>query len=92
MSEERNNCSMAEKDAEIQRLRGALAWVYDKWENGDSCYEDPDDYSGYMGRAFKIESEEESIILDLIGEFEAALPPKRERDLQADSIRKGRRT
>jgi hypothetical protein len=65
--------------AENQRLREALAWIYDKWENGDSCYEDPETCSGFMGRAFKIEYEEENAILGMIGDTDAALsqePPR----------------
>lgn len=40
--------------------------LYDKWENGDSCYEDPETCGGFLGLAFKLSQEEENQVLALI--------------------------
>lgn len=49
-------------------LKEALAFLYDKWENGYSCYEDLETYSGYLGKAFNLSYEEENEILGLLNE------------------------
>jgi hypothetical protein len=51
---------------ERNRLREALEMIYDKWENGDPCYEDADPTSGFMGNAFQLSSDEENQILALL--------------------------
>ena len=51
---------------EIDRLRTALEFLYDKWENGDPCFEDPETSSGSLGNAFKLSEQEERAILALI--------------------------
>lgn len=53
--------------ARILQLETALTMMYDKWENGDGCYEDPDTCSGFLGNAFKLSQEEENQILALVG-------------------------
>lgn len=50
-------------------LLAALTLLYDKWENGTPCYEDPEDYTGPLGNAFKLTDEEETLVLQA---FEAA--------------------
>jgi hypothetical protein len=34
-----------------------LSAVFDAWENGDPCYEDPDTSSGFLGIAFRLDDE-----------------------------------
>lgn len=51
---------------ETERLRAALAMIYDKWEDGTPCYEDPEDFTGHLGNAVKLTAEEEMEILALI--------------------------
>jgi len=50
-------------------LRDALEMMYDSWENGDTCYEDPESCTGYLGRAFSLSMEEEQRVLALIPKF-----------------------
>ena len=59
--------------AENERLREALTMLYDKWEDGDDCYEDPEDYGGFLGKAFKLSLEEENTVLALIRTERSAL-------------------
>lgn len=51
---------------EIARLRAALEFLYDKWENGDPCYEDADSTGVSLGNAFRLSEAEEAEILALI--------------------------
>lgn len=53
-------------EAERNRLRTALEMFYDKWENGDPCFEDPESLSGPLGNAARLSYEEENEILALI--------------------------
>jgi hypothetical protein len=48
-------------------LQAALTLLYDKWENGDDCYEDPERFGGFLGKAFKLNEAEENQVLALIG-------------------------
>jgi hypothetical protein len=52
--------------SEVEKLRAALAMIYDKWEDGTPCYEDPEDFTGHLGNAFKLTQEEEAQILALL--------------------------
>ncbi|MCU1305146.1 MAG: hypothetical protein JWQ87_5430 [Candidatus Sulfotelmatobacter sp.] len=52
--------------AEAIRL---LALMYDRWEEGTQCYEDPEDCGGFLGHAVKLSEEEENQII-------AILPPR----------------
>jgi len=61
---------------EIERLRAALEMLYDKWENGDPCYEDGDPQSNYLGNAFRLSEEEENEVLALIPRQCAASVPE----------------
>lgn len=49
-----------------RKLREALIMIYDKWENGQDCYEDVEELSGYSGKAVNLSEEEENQILSLI--------------------------
>lgn len=49
-----------------QRLVAALEMMYDKWENGVSCYEDADTTGACLGNAFRLNAEEEQEVLSLI--------------------------
>ena len=57
---------IAALEAENARLKAALCMIYDKWEDGTSCYEDPEDYTGHLGNAVKLTNDEEAQILALI--------------------------
>ena len=54
------------QEAITDKLVAALGMIYDKWENGDRCYEDGDPNSSYMGNAFKLTQDEEVEILSLL--------------------------
>lgn len=57
--------------AERQRdeLLKAVTLMYDRWENGPDCYEDPEDYTGFLGKAFKLSLEEENQIIAAIAKI-----------------------
>ena len=57
----------------LKKLTAALEMIYDKWENGDPCFEDLETLSGSLGNAFKLSYEEENQILELIGNKGIAL-------------------
>jgi hypothetical protein len=46
------NDMLDKERARIATLEKALTMLYDKWENGDGCYEDPETYGGFLGNAF----------------------------------------
>lgn len=59
--------ALAAAKQRIAELEAALGMVYEKWENGVSCYEDHEDRDGYIGLAFKLNKEEEDTVLALLG-------------------------
>jgi len=81
----RHNSSLAEREvalkyfirerqllaliSELEAATKVLEMIYDKYEEGTSCYEDPDDCAGYVGNAVRLSGEEEDSILAV---FEAA--------------------
>lgn len=68
----------AEYDPVARELLAARAAVpllkllYDKWEDGDDCYEDPDSYSGFLGKAFNLTASQENKILAAINAYDEA--------------------
>jgi hypothetical protein len=52
--------------ASNEKLLAALVLMYDKWENGAPCYEDPEDYTGPLGNAFKLTDDEETRVLEAL--------------------------
>jgi len=38
----------------LERGIDMLAMLFDKYENGPSCYEEPDESAGYLGNAVKL--------------------------------------
>ena len=58
--------AIVEVKKERDELRAALTMLYDKWENGDPCYQDADEANDSLGNAFKLTDEEEKQILALI--------------------------
>ena len=48
---------------EIITLRNLLGLMYDKWEDGTDCYEDPENCVGHLGKAIKLSVEEENQII-----------------------------
>jgi len=63
---------------EVTRLRAALGLMYDKWEDGVTCWEDGDDSGISLGNAFKLTDEEEREILSLIPSQRSAVEPAEE--------------
>ena len=59
------------QQAEIDRLREALEMLYDKWENGDPCFENPEDNEYFLGNAFKLSYEEENQVIALLAKTES---------------------
>lgn len=58
--------AIASIDALIEQRDQALkllAMMYDKWENGDPCYQDADITCDSLGNAFKLTDEEEEAVL-----------------------------
>lgn len=59
-----------EREDEIAALEEALALMYDKWENGVSCYEADEEgdcsEGSSLGNAFKLSEKEENSILALL--------------------------
>lgn len=51
---------------ELQRLRDALEMMWDKYENGTPCYEEPEGQEGFIGNAVLLDDFEEGIVLTLI--------------------------
>ena len=49
--------------ARVDALLPALEMMYDKWENGDQCFEDVEELSGPLGNAFRLSEEEENSVL-----------------------------
>lgn len=70
--------------AEIERLRAALAMFYDKWEDGDPCYQDPEDFTGFLGNAVKLSESEEREVLALIPMYRT---PSNAHDVEAPKQR-----
>jgi hypothetical protein len=46
-----------------QQLLEALELIYDKYENGDGVFEDPENFDGPLGNAVRLSGEEENQIL-----------------------------
>jgi hypothetical protein len=55
-----------QSERKCAELSEALGLMYDKWENGDDCWDDPNDGVGYLGKAFRLSDEEEGRILALL--------------------------
>jgi len=47
-------------------LLDLLEYVFVKYENGPACYENPDDYDGYLGNAISIDDAEFKRIADIL--------------------------
>ena len=55
-----------EQAKRIEMLEAALGMMWDKWENGDACYDEADPGGIYMGQAFLLSGSEQEEILALI--------------------------
>ena len=49
-----------------EELIDLLEYVFEKYENGQQCYEDPDDCSGYLGHAIHLGDTEFQRIADIL--------------------------
>lgn len=47
----------AKADTDIPEALELLAAVFDAWENGDDCYEDPEECAGFLGKAFRLDDD-----------------------------------
>lgn len=63
----------ASRDGEVEALRAdaafaidSLAMMFDKYENGVTCYEDPEECSGALGNAISIDNEDFHAIADFL--------------------------
>ena len=48
--------------------------MYERWEEGTQCYEDPEDCTGFLGHAVKLSADEEDQIIAALKELGAAEP------------------
>jgi hypothetical protein len=67
--------SLAAARRELAEAKRLLALVYDAWEDGPSCYEDPDDFTGYLGKAIRLDDADENAILAALKDFPLSAPP-----------------
>lgn len=51
---------------ELERGIDMLAMLFDKYENGPSCYEEPDERTGYLGNAVRLEDPDFHSIADFL--------------------------
>jgi hypothetical protein len=49
--------AQAPEDPDIPEALELLAAVFDAWENGMDCYEDPNSSAGYLGMAFRLDDD-----------------------------------
>jgi hypothetical protein len=54
-----------------ERLVELLAMMYDKWENGDPCWQDADEANDSLGNAFKLTDDEENAVLTALAAHRA---------------------
>jgi chromosome segregation ATPase len=66
----------AEKDLVID----LLANVFDRYENGDDCYEDPEECGGYLGKAIKLDDETYNACCDLLNRLRPVTAPLPEKN------------
>lgn len=79
----------ASLEAERDALKAALIMIYEKWEDGDPVYDDPDYCENYIGNCVRLDGEEENQILALIPKERDALLDKALRfDLDQSGIEK----
>jgi hypothetical protein len=55
-----------------EEMRELLGLMYDRWENGVTCYEDPEDCAGHLGNAFKLDGDEEDRIIAVLAKADQA--------------------
>lgn len=51
---------------ELERGIDMLAMLFDKYENGPSCYEEPDERTGYLGNAVRLDDPDFHRIADFL--------------------------
>lgn len=61
--------STSEPLTNTHSLLRLLAMLFDKWENGTPCYENPADFEGYLGNAFHLTDREETEILTILDQY-----------------------
>jgi len=71
---------LAEANRKLQEeeLLNLLAIMFDAYENGTDCYEDPEECGGYLGKAVMLDDETFHQIADILNERLAALSSKGE--------------
>lgn len=63
----------AERDKEI--ALDLLVELFDKYENGDDCYEDPEECAEYIGKAFRLQDEIFDACVDLLNRLRPVTAP-----------------
>lgn len=63
-------CHLAAVTAQRDELLGLLGKFFDAYENGTPCYEDPDDFDGYLGNAFVLGEEIFGRICEVLNQHE----------------------
>ena len=57
---------LAEAQRERDKAIDLLETMFSSYENGTACYEDPEDYSGFVGYAFKMDDLDFNACCDLL--------------------------
>lgn len=64
-----NNATISDEDLALNML----AMMFDRYEDGTPCYEDPEEHSGYLGTAVDLSHDEFHAIADLLNRRRPAL-------------------
>ena len=67
--EQEANTRLISAAPDLLRLLGLM---FDAYENGTDCFEDPEDCAGYVGKAFRLSDGEFKEIADLLNKLEGA--------------------
>ena len=67
-----NTAADARLVAAAPDLLRLLGLMFDAYENGVDCFEDPEDCAGYVGKAFRLSDGEFKEIADLLNKLEDA--------------------
>ena len=64
---------IADLRAKLDEAYGLLHMMFTAYENGADCYEDPEEQSGYLGKAIKLDEAAEHRIAGILNERRPAL-------------------
>lgn len=66
--------TLIQQNWELEKALDLLDAVYGMYEDGITCYEEPDDYGGYVGMAIHIPEDVENEIVDLLNKHKPRQP------------------